>query len=359
MQLKLTMSIVFLLIFVGCFDEKQTNKEIKKSPKIVKVINLKSINLQDNTREYPAQIKPNKNEILAFEVPGKIVKFNFKAGEFVKKGDTIALINNDIYKANYNAALSSYKKAKSDFQRADKLYKKRVVSKTNYELSKQAIDVAKSNFNIAKKNLDNSKLIAHFDGIIASKFVEDYEVVAPKQPIASLQDKSSLKVEFNIPQTDIIQAQTILNIEDINQKYDFFVKVGEKSQKTYKAKLTDISTSAEVITRTYSAKVMMKSPKDINLLPGMTAKVIVNLKKQLKKRIFIPSVAIFSDHTKNSYVWLVKDNKVQKRAIKTGTLIENKIEVHSGLEGSENIVISGVNLLEENQKISVYKKLSK
>lgn len=358
MNFKVNIIFIILLFFIGCVAEEKETRETKPSPKIVKVQNLQQINIKNNTKEYPAQIKPFKNEVLAFEVPGKIEKFYFKLGEFVKKGDTIATLNNDIYKANYSAALSSYKKAKSDFKRAKNLFDKGAISKTNYELNTQGFDVARSKYNVAKKNLDNSKLIAHFDGVLANKLVEDYAVVAPNQSIALLQDKSFLKAEFYIPQTDIIQTKALPTMKDINTKYNFSVQISDKTNTLFSAKLSDFSTSAEAVTRTYKAVVVMEDPKEVNILPGMTAKVIATKKQNDKKRVFVPSSSLFSDHTKNTYVWTVQENKVKKAHIQTGTLIKDMVEVIEGLSGSEVVVTSGVNLLRDDEVIKIYKKMS-
>lgn len=358
MGAKIHFLLVLVLFLVGCVDENIEKEVLQKSPKIVKVQHLAKMNARDITKEYPAQIQALKNEVLAFEVPGKIVKFHFKAGEAVKKGETIAVLNNQIYQANHSAALSSYKKAKSDFQRAKRLFEKGAISKTNYELGKQGFDVARSKYNVAKKNLDNSKLIAHFDGILAKKIVEDYAVIAPNQAIALLQDKSSLKAEFYIPQTDIIQSQALLSIEDINTKYSFSVQIADQRKTLYSAKLSNIATSAEAITRTYKATAIMENPKEVNILPGMTAKVIVNKKQKSKKRVFTPTSTLFSDHSKNTFVWILKQNRVQKIQIKTGTLIGDTVEVVEGLNGDEIVVVSGVNLLHEDEQVEVYKKMS-
>lgn len=350
--------IFIILFFIGCTHENQEKKPQIKSPKIVKIVNLKDINLHKSKKEYFAQLKPIKNEVLAFEVPGKIENFAFKVGEFVKKGDLIATLNSEIYKANYTSAQASFQKAKSDFKRASRLFKKSAISKTNYEQARQALDITKSNYFVAKKSLHNTQIVAHFDGIIADKFVQDFEVVVPKQPIATLLDKTSLKAEFDIPQTDIIRAKLALNIQDINQRYSFFVSVGEHSIKQYKATLTDISTNAQNITRTYKATVMIKAPQDTNILPGMTAKVIVKINNETKHKVFAPSIAIFSDYTKTAYIWVVNENKVHKREVQTGILRQNFIEVTRGLKGDESVVVSGINLLKEGEKITPYKKLS-
>lgn len=299
----LFLSLVFLFVACDSKSEVSTTKQIEQI-KTVKILDLNSIDPLLNSTQYPAQIYPYKNTVMAFEVSGKIVKFNYKVSDKLKKGDIIAQLDDEIYRSNFVSAKANYKKAKLDFDRYQTLYKTKTISKSDLEKVKQSYEIAKSNYNIAKKNFENTKLIAEFDGVLAQKSVDDFARITAKQPIVVLQDNSKFKVKFYVPENDIINSNEKIDLKKIANKVDIFVSIGKKDK--YRATLLDISTKAESITRTYETTVLIKNPKNRTILPGMTAKVKAIDKNKTEENIFVPFNSLFTDNSKNSFVWKIE-----------------------------------------------------
>ncbi|XOB63054.1 efflux RND transporter periplasmic adaptor subunit [Campylobacterota bacterium DY0563] len=351
--------IAFLILatfFIGCSDEKQEKNE-KEKIKVVKILDLKDSKNIIKSFEYPAQIEAFQDTNMAFEVPGKIIKFYYKEGEKVRKGSVIAKLDDEIYKANYNSAKANYTQAEIDYNRYKKLYEQNFIAKVDYEKQKQNLDVTKAALQVAKKNLDETKLIAEFDGVMAKKLVDDFARVKVKQAIVRLQDNSSYKIKFFVPESDILKFKGNISPDYISSLITFYVSLGEKR---YEAKLIDISTTAEEVTRTFEATLQMPHQKNATILPGMTAQVEALIKKSKQNRIFIPYKSVFTDESKNSFIWQVnKDNRVQKQKINVGEVSGDSVEVLSGLENVSKIVISGVRFLESNDEVKEYEKLDK
>jgi RND family efflux transporter MFP subunit len=349
-------TIVALVLLTGCEDSEVETK--KDSPKIVKVLDLMDTKSLKNIFEYPAEIYPLQNVYMAFEVSGKVVEFYKNVGDKIKKGEVIAKLDDTIYKANMESSLANYKKAQLDYHRYQKLYETNSIAKVQVENSKQALDVAKANYQIAKKNYENTNLVAEFDGVLAKKLVDDYARINAKQQILILQDNSKFKVKFFVPESDMIKSNKGITVSNVSSMVDIYIIATADDSTKYKAKLIDISTTAEQVTRTFEVTVVMDNPKDRVLLPGMTAKVKVYLNDDSKNEIFIPLSTVFSDSTKKSFVWVVdKNNIVHKKEIKLGRLESSHTEVVSGLSINEKIVTSGIHYLKDGDKITVYKKI--
>lgn len=350
--------ILFVSFFlIGCNETEQKNN--KPDIKIVKIQNLNSDMTVKNFFEYPAQIYPFRNTTMAFEVSGKIVKFNFNVGDYVKKGDIIAKLDNDIFRSNYDTAQTNFNQSKIDYIRYKQLLESKTISISQFEKVKQIYDLAKASFDIAKKNLENTKLIAEFDGIIATKYVDDFERIVEKQKIIELQDNSNYKVKFFIPENDIVQSNKKIRLKDVEKYFDIFVTILGNTDLKYKAKLLDLSTQSEKITRTYEATVLIKKPNNINILPGMTAKVKALKKMDNTIKIYIPFQSIMTNHTNNSFVWIVdQNNSVKKTEIQIGIVKGSLVEVKKGLSQNDKIVTSGIHFLQENDKVEEYQKLS-
>ena len=353
------LSIILLagFIFSACEDN---NQKIEKKPdvKTVKIFNLEdSINIKKSF-SYPAEIYAFQDTTMAFEVNGKIIKFNYKEGQKIKKGDVVAQLDDAIYRANYNASKANYDQALADYKRYKKLLNLKAVSQNDFEKKRQNLQVTKAALNVAKKNLQETKLIAEFDGVIAKKLVDDFERVTAKQPIVRLQDNSSYKIKFFVPENDIQLLKGELSVKNISSLVFFYVTFSNDEDKKYKAKLIDISTTAEKVTRTFEATLQMQIQDDITILPGMTAEVNVIAKNGKENRIFIPYSAVFTDESKKSFVWLMnKENRVFKQEVKLGKPSKDLIEVLSGLNKVSKIVTSGIRFLNEGDKVQEYEKI--
>lgn len=358
MKMRLTiLTILIITLFSGCFNGEEQIEE-KPKVKVVKILDLKNSKSFIQSFEYPAHVEAFQDTTMAFEVSGKIVKFNYQEGQKVKKGSTIAMLDDTIYRANYNSAKANFSQASLDYQRYKKLFRSNSVAKIDLEKQRQNLDVMRATLQVAKKNLDETKLIAEFDGIMAKKIVADFARVTAKQAIVRLQDNSSYKIKFFVPESDILRVKGELTPDYISSLVIFEVTLGDDKQRTYEAKLIDISTTAEEVTRTFEATLQLQDQKDVTILPGMTARVKALSKKSMEQKIFIPYKAVITDDTGDSYIWVVnKDNKVYKQKVKIGEISNDSVEVLEGMDGISKIVTSGIRFLKQNDEVKEYKKL--
>ena len=96
----------------------------------VKIQEINSMQDENFNIEFPAQISPSQKTVLAFKYAGKIKSINFESGDFVKKGQVIAIIDDTDYKVNLDAFSKKYEAAKAvaqnaeqQFARAETLYR--------------------------------------------------------------------------------------------------------------------------------------------------------------------------------------------------------------------------------------------
>jgi len=359
-MIRVALTVVLLVTFSGCQSEDKTSQTVENKPieRVVKILDLNSTKRFKKWFDYPAEISPYRNSIMAFELSGKIVRFKYNVGDRVKKGSLIAQIDDSIYRSNLKSAKAKYKKSILDFDRYQKLYNNRTVSKSRFEQIEQTKDIAESNYRIAQKNIENTKLIAEFSGVIAKKYVDDFARVTAKERVVTLQDNSKYKVTFFVPESDMISAKGT-DIDEISKLINLYVRVGT-SKNIYEAELYDASTEAESTTRTYEITAVIDNPKDANILPGMSANIRIEVKGSKKRDLFIPSQAIFGDSANRSFVWVVDSkSRVKEREIKLGRFDSNSIEIKSGLRGDERVVLSGVKILKSGDLIKEYRELDR
>jgi hypothetical protein len=124
--------------------------------------------------------------------------------------------------------------------------------------------------------------------------------------------------------------------------------------------IKEFTTEADPVTQTYLASFIMPFPKEVTILPGMTATILEYQKTITPKDAAgfnVPLNAVVIDEKDNYYVWKLKaseDGKsytVHKTIVKAGKMILDSIRIPEGLNKGERIAAAGVNFLQEGQKV--------
>ncbi len=289
-----------------------------------------------------------------------------------------------VLEAEVAAARARFHEAEQNFKRYENLYKRDVVSKADYERYKSARDVANAQLNTASQNLrkgkkgarrediaamssrirgleaqrkraqaalDDTWLKAPFSGVIAKKFVENFQDVDAKKPIVSLQDVSSIELLVDIPEKEMATIDKT-DITRITAKFEFL------PDKEFTVEVKEYGTEADPQTKTYPVTLTMPAPEGVTLLPGMTATITVRLKaskNENESQFAIPVSAVFADELGRQYVWLVDQTAmtISRREIRVGHLTGESIRVSEGLSEGEMIATAGVHFLQENMKVRV------
>ena len=152
---KIILFILTIIILSNCsssFGEENQIEIEKKTP-----VRTKLLNLQNYIKKYngTGKVISGQQANLMFEVPGRIVEVNVKIGEQVKKGDVIAKLKNDVYKAKFELAKTALNKSNRDFKNIQDLYKKNAVSEDQLQQAELGHKNAKADFITAKYAFKN------------------------------------------------------------------------------------------------------------------------------------------------------------------------------------------------------------
>jgi len=346
--------LVFLLIFLFTACKKEAKEEMIRAVKIQEINSMQDENFNV---EFPAQISPSQKTVLAFKYAGKIKSINFESGDFVKKGQVIAVIDDTDYKVNLDAFSKKYEAAKAvaqnaeqQFARAETLYKGDALAKKDYDNALMQRNVAISTFKEASAGLQNArntlndtKIVAPYDGYIDKKVVDVGTVVPEGGPVVSFISNEITDISVNASVRDI---EYIKNAENINFK-------DSTSDKIYNLKIKSIAQNPDSINLTYPVVFTFSElSENDKFLSGQTGTVTIVVKNKGKEEILIPINAVFED--KGSNVYLFKDGKAVKTPIELGELREtDKISVVKGLKTGDKVIVAGVSKLADGDKVKL------
>lgn len=345
----LTIFVVALTTLAGCSDAPDA--QVNPLPRPVKQVTVKDA-AAERLRQFPAVVEASEVAQLTFRVAGEVVDLPVKPGTKVERGDIIARLDPTDYQLAVDQAKAQYDLASSQYQRNQNLVKQGLMSDAQFDEIESQLAVAKSNYETAKANLSYTELRAPFAGIVARLPIEKYENVQPKQPIATLQIDNAVDVVIQVPENLFARVNKRLD-------YEPTVVFDAAPQERFVAHVKEWDSQADPATNTYEVVFTLPKPQQLNILPGMTAMVIVDLNKVLRQTlagVIVPSSAVFTDE-KTSYVWQVTDaNRVKKVPVTLGNMTNDGLLITDGLEVGMTIVAAGVHQLEEQQQVRAWQR---
>jgi membrane fusion protein, multidrug efflux system len=356
----------FFLIFLNGCKGKQDPSEDSKTVRPVKLFKLGGATLA-NTQKIPGVVRASERVDLAFQVPGPIANLPVKEGQKINKGDLIARINPRDYETNLRNAKGALAKAKArlaydiaEYHRYVSVKQKEpgAVSDSSVSLKLAAQNIAKADLQSAEAAVDEvrdkleyTNLRAPFSGMIAKKFVDNYQEVQAKQAIVSLQNTSDIEVLVDLPESTVAPLRKV--------KPAIYAEFASVPDKHFDLAVKEFATQADSATQTYKVVFVMHAPSGVRILPGMTANVVIDFSEVqiTDPEISIPAIALFADNDGHSCVWQIdpKSMAVRRQIVTTGELRgSDSIRIISGLNLGDTIAISGVSKLREGQIVRAF-----
>ncbi|MCD4825667.1 MAG: efflux RND transporter periplasmic adaptor subunit [Phycisphaerae bacterium] len=348
--------IVVAVVAVFFFKWKETPPA---EPPVVRPLKTMLIGelMEPVGRKYPGEIIANDKVKLAFQVDGKLIKLDFLKGQQVPKGYVLGRIDPRDFEYKLQAKRAVFEKKKADKKRYKEAFKAKVATAKELDDAIAAYELAAAEEKIAAKALDDTYLRAPFAGIIADKYVDNFQDVRAKQDILSLQAIDIVKAEVDVSEGRIATYKQIKDRVKFRATFDFL------PGRAFDVELKEYTTDADPITQTYRVTFVMPAPKDVNILPGMTVTINERLIAQKDTKgagYLVPVAAAPVDDLGQYYVQVVKPDKgdthtVHRMNVKVGEMEEDKIFILEGVTRGQRIATAGVRSLREGQRVTLFK----
>ena len=316
-------------------------------------------------------------------ITGRLDSLPVDVGVVLKKGDVIARLENSDYRAALSQARANVLRSRAalvdaiavrdqlqrDLTRAEQLGTNDFVSAQEIErieselasanarvdLQEAQIEVDRASQALAQSNLDFTYIRAPFDGTVLRKDAELGEVVAPaatgsgltRGAVVTMADLETLEVEV-----DVNEAY----IADLENGQPAEIRLDAYPRDSYEGRIRQIVPTADRQRATVEVKVEFVSVDD-RVLPEMAARVEFRESEDAEatgpapSRIMVPSEAV-RDEGGQPVVWLVRGDRVERRAVEAGPVSGGQREILSGLTGGERLVTSASGDLVDGARIT-------
>jgi HlyD family secretion protein len=373
-----------------------------KSEASIKVT-VEKVGRQDLTSIISAsgEVKPKKNIEISAHVPGRIAKIGIKEGDLVKKGDFLLKLDSIQYEADAdrNKALISFYRTeqeqsavklhqdKAALERQKRLFDSQLISREQLEAAEAQYEISQAQHNSILHQIEQSQaslrssldslskttFSAPIDGIITSLRVEEGEVAIigtmnnPGTVLMTIADLSVMEVEVEVDETDVVNVR-------LGQKAE--VHVDALPDQTIAGQVTEVGSSAlqklgAVSSSTEESKdfkvvVTLDNPPS-SLKPGLSASAdIITAKKTDVLAIPISALVLQekkgegkgrSEKSEEEGVFVVnKEGRVSFKPVRKGITGDLNIEIATGLEEGQEVVVGPYSALRQLKEGSLIKR---
>jgi RND family efflux transporter MFP subunit len=342
MEKRNCMLIIFLAasFLLSCAPKEHTEPAVVRKVRIARPVKEAEV----TSREFPGMIREAAEVNLAFRVAGPIRKIYVKEGDFIKQGTLVAEIDPRDYEIQTEIYQAQYAQVKAEFDRLAELNSRKSVADNDFEKAVSGEKMLRMKLKNATDQLNDTRLYAPFSGYIQSVKYEEGEMVNTGMTIATLIDVKSLLVEADLPMSFFIRR---------NDFTGFSLSQPLVTDTAYPLQLAGYQMKANN-SRLYRATFILDPGANSRLAPGMHANVIITCRETTAAPLKIPIPALFYEDGK-TYVWIftAATSSVKKQEVTVGEIAgPGQVRILSGLAESDEIVVSGVNVLSDGLTVT-------
>lgn len=320
--------------------------------------------------EYVGRVRAQQFVEIRARVEGYLERMCFEEGSFVKKGQTLFVINPDTYRARTDRADAQLKKdqaqalkAERDLERMKPLYEQNAASRLDYdnaiaayETAKAAVQMSKADLAQARLELGYTTVTAPLSGQISERHVDLGTLVGPggKSLLATVVKSDTVLVDFSMTALDYLRSKE-RNVElghlDETRSWQPTVSITLADNSVYPHRgLVDFAEPVvDPKTGTFSVRAELPNP-DRELLPGQSTRVKLLL-DVVENATVVPLKSTIIEKG-GAYIYVMRpDSIVEKRFVELGPELDNAVVVTRGLVAGENVVIEGQHKLEPGMRV--------
>ena len=320
--------------------EKEAALKTERSEINVVALNLNPAPIADRM-SLPGTVTPFVKLNVLTEVRGKITKKHVAEGAHVQKGDLLVTIDSRDYTLQRASTRASYNAALANKKRLAKLYKDKLATRAQLDDVVAQVDSLKAALDTAALNVERCTIEASIAGIVNGLPVETGQYLNIADPVATIIQVDKVKVLVGIPESDI---------DAVRRLDQFDVTVDALDGRIFTGKRHFLSKTADEMARLYRLEIAVDNPGG-DLLPDMFTRVNI-VKRTVADALAIPLFAVINRDEKH-YAYVVNDDQAHMRPVELGILEGWRMEVVSGLEAGERVIVVGHRNVSEGTPVKV------
>lgn len=278
---------------------------------------------------------------LTSRVTGLLQEIHFEEGATVAAGTLLVRFDDDEERAEVAAGEAAYEQARSRYQRLESLAQRNLAAPDALDEQQQALKSARARLALAQARLAQREIRAPFAGTIGLRRVSPGALITPGVAIATLDDVSVMRADFQIP-------ETLARFLAVGNRID--AEAAAWPGHGFAGRLRVIGTRVREDTRTLSVQAEFDNPGG-RLRPGML--MVMHARAAPRQALFIPEAALTPQGGVQS-VWRLRgDDTAERVVVAIGARLPGEVEITQGLAEGDRVVVEGTATLRTGRAVRI------
>jgi len=296
----------------------------------------------DNNLFATGSILANETVELKPEISGKVTGIFIREGEPVNKGTLLVKLNDADLQAQLKKVSAEIKLSEEKLNRYKSLLNIQGVSREEFDMATNQLMSLKADAEVLRVQISRCNITAPFTGVLGLRNISEGSIITPQQVVTTIQQLNPVKIDFSIPEryAGLIKNGSIINFST------------EGSSAKHQGIVYAFEPGIETSSRSLKIRAKANNPGNV-LLPGSFAKIELVLTKN-ENAIVVPTQSIVPI-LKGQQVFVCRMGKAEAVPVETGLRTDTGVQILSGLNVGDSVVVTGVMGLRPGASIKIIK----
>lgn len=288
--------------------------------------------------------RANESVTITAKVTDKISAINFSDGQAVEKGALLVELTDTEQAAQLSEAKADLRDARAQLARLEDLAAQGTAPKSQLDEARARRAIAQARLEGIVARLQDRVIRAPFAGVLGFREVSLGTLVSPGTAIATLDDISTLKLDFDVPEQFFSVLRTGATVRAASTAH---------RGQVFEGKVSGIGSRVDEVTRAVPVRAQLPNAQRL-LLPGML--MTIELITEQRDALAVPQTAVVAA-TEGPYVYVIEDNATaRRRPVTTGLRSGELVEISDGLAAGEEVVVMGLVKLRDGAAVRVVRE---
>ena len=346
--------LVVFIVFMGRYlaEEQGRLAQAKSSAMKIEVPAIRVITLSLEPKQLedkislPGEVKAYEDLHVKAEVKGQVIALQVEEGQIVKKGQILVRLDDRDYRSRLARVEANYKLAQLDRARVATLAKKNFTAKSKLDEASARFKEFDAQLKEAKLALDRTAIVAPIGGRLNELMAKQGDFLDVNQEVAQILQIDKVKITVGVPESDVA---AVLGLKKAN------VVIEALGNRRVVGKKIFLARQPRSLAHLYDLELMVDNP-DGKVLPGMFAQVEL-IKAIYPQALSVPLYAIIIKGD-DRFVYIEKEGKAYQKPVDLGILTEWQVQIKSGLNPEDRVIVVGHRFLDNGQPVKVIKNVS-
>lgn len=283
----------------------------------------------------------NESLVLTAKVTETVARVNFADGDVVEAGQILVELTGRAETAQLEEARAAFKEAQQQFERQSDLVKQGTIARSQLDAQVALRDAAQARMNAIRARLSDRVITAPFAGVLGFRRVSEGTLVTPGTEITTLDDVSTIKLDFSVPETALASMRQGLPVHATSAAWP---------GRRFEGQIASIGSRVDPVSRAVAVRALLPNPDGL-LKPGMLLGVAIETAP--RETIVMPEIALVSVGTRH-YVYTVDADSVARQVeVGIGARRAGEVEITRGLDAGQRVVTDGIVKLRDGAKVAL------